>query len=397
MLETVSELHLPNSMDKPVEFPRAPNPPAFGAVLTLTNSMEPLISSPFPALHHWFLRQKQSHKDAKIYKDGAIDTMIKEALVKFTDRGADALERQGNDRSVIDHMVRRELLEAAKEGRRPEYVLSVGYQKSKADLCRYDTLEAKDQVFGFLMAGHETTGTTVSWGVKFLADNQQEQSRLRSVLRSTYPHATAQRRQPTDREIATLHHPYIDAVLEEILRCGQTVSAIARRATIDTEILGHAIPKGTDVFFLTHAGYVAPALGTVEEHTRSSSSQASKDKYGLWDLSDIGVFKPERWLRNVGESSDMHFDKTAGPNIQFGLGLRSCFGKSEHVDQRQTNDFIDRLAGRRLAYVELRMLVVLIIWNFELHAVAKELGTYKSVDRIAHQPQKCYVCLKKAG
>ncbi|KAG9963303.1 cytochrome P450, partial [Aureobasidium melanogenum] len=362
MLETISGMHLPAGGHVPVVFPKAPHLPAFDAVLTLAESVTPLISSPAPKLHHWFLRQSKSYKDAKRYKDQEIETMMKAAIDKFSEDQVDALEKQGKDRSAIDHMIRRELLASRKEGRSPQY----------------DTPAAKDELFGFLIAGHETTATTTAWAVKLLSDNHQAQSKLREVLRSTYTDAAVERRQPTAKEIATLHHPYIDAILEEILRCGGTVAVVSRCAMVDTDVFGIRIPKGHDLNFVTHASYVAPPVGIVEEHTRSPSSQASKDKTGVWEVSDISVFKPERWLRPTGEKGEVEFQKNAGPTLQFGAGIRGCF-------------------GRRLAYIELRMLIVLIIWNFELLPVPNKLGTYLAIDKITHQPQKCYLRLKKAG
>ncbi|KEQ59861.1 cytochrome P450 [Aureobasidium melanogenum CBS 110374] len=362
MLEALSDMQLPTGRDVPVVFPQAPHPPAFDAVLTLAESVTPLISSPSPKIHHWFLRQSSSYKDAKRYKDQEIETMMKAAIDKFSEDRVDALEKQGKDRSAIDHMIRRELLASRKEGRSPQY----------------DTPAAKDELFGFLIAGHETTATTTAWAVKLLSDNKKAQSKLREVLRSTYTDAASEQRQPTAGEIATLHHPYIDATLEEILRCGGTIAVMSRCAMVDTDVFGIRIPRGTDLNFLTHAGYVAPPVGVVEEHTRSPSSQAAKDKTGIWEVSDINVFKPERWLRPTDKKGEVEFQKNAGPSLQFGAGIRGCF-------------------GRRLAYIELRMLIVLIIWNFELLPVPEKLGTYLASDKITHQPQKCYLCLKKAG
>ncbi|KAI5200906.1 cytochrome P450 [Aureobasidium subglaciale] len=362
MLESIPDLSLPSSKDKAISFPKAPHPPAFDAILTLTNSMEPLISSPFPKIHHWFLRQSRSYRDAKRYKDQEIEHMIKMAVNKFADSQTIALEKQGIDRSAIDHMIRRELLASRKEGRSPQY----------------DTPAAKDELFGFLIAGHDTTSTTVAWAVKLLSDNRSAQEKLREVLRSTYADATAEKRQPTAEEVTTLHNPYIDATLEEILRCGGTASVLSRVALVDSDIFGIRIPKGTDVNFMSYFGYIAPSVGTIEEDKRSTSSQASKDKTGVWETSDIEAFNPKRWLRRIGETDEMEFMKNAGPTLQFGAGVRGCF-------------------GRRLAYIELRMLVVFIVWNFELLPVPEELGTYMAVDRITHQPQKCYVRLKKAG
>lgn len=205
--------------------------------------------------------------------------------------------------------------------------------------------------------------------------------------------AAIERRQPTAQEIATLHHPYIDAVLEEILRCGGTIAVMSRCAMVDTHVFGIRIPKGTDLNFLTNASFVAPPVGIVKEHTRSASSQASKDKTGVWEVSDISVFKPERWIRRTGEKGEVEFQKNAGPTLQFGAGIRGCFGMLYCFCRK--GEVSDRFAGRRLAYIELRMLIVLIIWNFELLSTPEGLGTYHSIDKITHQPQKCYLRLKR--
>jgi hypothetical protein len=327
ILETVSGMTLPSSKDVPVHFPKPPHPPAFDAVLTITESITPLIASPYPKIHHWFLRQSKSYKEAKKYKDQEIESVMKAAIKKFSEDQIDSLEKQGKDRSAVDHMIRRELLASRKEGREPQWVLFNHSNDRKTDITsRYDTPAAKDEIFGFLIAGHETTSTTTAWGVKLLSDNQQAQTKLREVLRSTYVLAADEKRQPTPRELAILHHPYIDAVLEEILRCGSTAAVTSRLAMVDTDVLGVHIPKGTDVNFLAYADYIAPPVGAIEEHKRSSSSQASKDKTGVWRVSDISVFKPERWLQPTGEKGEVEFTKNAGPSLPFGAGIRGCFG-----------------------------------------------------------------------
>lgn len=176
--------------------------------------------------------------------------------------------------------------------------------------------------------------------MKLLSDNQQSQIKLREVLRSTYVDAAFERRQPTPKELATLHHPYIDAMLEEILRCASTAAVTSRLAMVDTDVLGFHIPKGTDVNFLAYADYIAPPIGAIEERKRSSSSQASKDRTGVWEVSDIGVFKPERWLKTTGEKGEVEFTKNAGPSLPFGAGIRGCFGMCTASFSNRSNPLI---------------------------------------------------------
>lgn len=58
--------------------------------------------------------------------------------------------------------------------------------------------------------------------------------------------------------------------------------------------------------------------------------------------------------------------------MQFGGGLRGCFGK-------------------KLAYLEIRTLLVLLVWSFELQQVPEGLRGYEAVDVLTHKPRKCYL------
>lgn len=99
-----------------------------------------------------------------------------------------------------------------------------------------------------------------------------------------------------------------------------------RVATVDTSILGHHIPKGTDVFFPICGPSFLDAPMKVNERTRSASSQEAKEKYGVWEVSDTGTFLPERWLMKDSEGNET-FNPRAGPSLPFGAGIRGCFGR----------------------------------------------------------------------
>ena len=65
----------------------------------------------------------------------------------------------------------------------------------------------------------------------------------------------------------------------------------------------------------------------------------------------------------------------AGPTLPFGLGVRGCF-------------------GRRLAYLELRILVTLLVWHLEFLPCPPVLSSYAARDRLTHSPTQCYVRLR---
>jgi hypothetical protein len=52
--------------------------------------------------------------------------------------------------------------------------------------------------------------------------------------------------------------------------------------------------------------------------------------------------------------------------------------------------------GRKLAEIELRILLVLLVWNFDLQPTPAELSSYRAVDKVTHQPQQCFVRLAPA-
>jgi cytochrome P450 len=166
----------------------------------------------------------------------------------------------------------------------------------------------------------------VTWGLKFLTDHQRVQQKLRHILRSTFSEPAASGTKPSAAEIVKSQIPYLDATLEEILRCGQTAAGAMRVAKCDTDILGYHIPKGTDVFCMANGPGFKSAPFAVDETLRSGSSRDAKDRTGVWDVTDMSLFMPERWLTQ-GDNGEVVFDSRAGPNIPFGLGPRGCFGK----------------------------------------------------------------------
>ena len=158
-----------------------------------------------------------------------------------------------------------------------------------------------------------------------MSDHEVVQDRVRQAIRDAIPAAAAAERQPSYSEIVAAKMPYFDAVVEEILRCGGTAAAHARRCLFDVDLLGVRLPKDTNVFFMTNGPSFTAAPMHIDESARSRSSQEWKNKTGEWDPSDISEFKPERWLK-VGERGGIEFDLQAGPNTQFGGGARGCFG-----------------------------------------------------------------------
>lgn len=226
-----------------------------------------------------------------------------------------------------------------------------------------------------MVAGHDTTSTTLLWGLKYLSDSPAVQRKLQAALHDTFQAASQEKRPPTVQEIVRAHIPYLDATQEEIIRTSLTAEMVTRVATKDAVVLGARIPKGTSLFFIMSGpGYVAPQAGEIAEYQRSESCQAAKARVGSWDPNDMHLFRPERWL--VEEDGKTVFSSTAGPHLAFGLGPRGCFGK-------------------RLAYLQIKILLVLLLWKFKLKPVPENLGGFVPVEKLTRQPERCYVSLEK--
>ena len=306
-LSNLNKIGLPENTDSPAKVPTTPTPEAFDSIITLTNSLEIATSSPIPRWHHWFaLKFYPSLVSAGKHKDKLIQDRLDEAWKRFTRGSKD--DDQAN--CALDYLVQREVTIAKKENRPPQY----------------DTPAIKDELFGFLIAGHDTTSTTISWGLKHLTSNQQVQANVQSALRTHHKRAHDAGHAPTVDEIVKADIPYLDATIEEFHRLGGTASSNVRRALCDTEVLGYPIPKGTDVFMINNGpGYISAPLH-VDDSKRSQSSIDNKDRYGMWEVSNIGAFQPERWLKK-NEKGEMEFNPRAGPAHPFGAGPRGCFGR----------------------------------------------------------------------
>jgi len=302
LLSSGVDINLPKDTDLEVVFPHVPPPEAFQSIVTVSDSVSIPLNSPFPRLHHQLAVRLVPHlRKATHHKEQMISGGIRRSQAKF----AHASDNDDAVKCALDLVVQREAQMAKKEGRP----------------AKPDTQAVRGELFGFLVAGHDTSSTTFMWTLKFLTDYQDVQDKLRAALRSSFKEALASGTNPSAAAISKAKIPYLDAVLEECHRLGQTAGSVIRTATVDTTVLGHHIPKGTDLMFLTNGVDFALPSMPIDEKVRSSSSRESKGKNGTWDQSNIAQFIPERWI-----DKDGNFDPRAGPNMPFGGGLRGCFG-----------------------------------------------------------------------
>lgn len=136
-----------------------------------------------------------------------------------------------------------------------------------------------------VVAGHDTTSSTISWGLMYLADHPQPQAALRHHLAKIFSLAVTEQRQPTVQEIIASHAPYVDAVIEEILRVSVVLPMISREPLVDTTILGYPVPKGTLVMCLSNGPSFFSRGIFVNETLRTKESA----KVAGWNDEDMDV------------------------------------------------------------------------------------------------------------
>jgi cytochrome P450 family 110 len=146
--------------------------------------------------------------------------------------------------------------------------------------------EINDEVLTLLMAGHETTATTLAWALHHLAATPAAQQRLFEELSGSFPEGVVD----PDRARKL---PYLTAVVNETLRLTPIAVAVPRRLREAVTLAGHHLPAGTTVGASIYVAHRSLA----------------------WERPD--EFEPERFL--TGSPSPFIF-------FPFGGGTRRCVG-----------------------------------------------------------------------
>ncbi|KEY70887.1 hypothetical protein S7711_00731 [Stachybotrys chartarum IBT 7711] len=268
---------------------------------------------------------------------------------KHIDTAIDRLTGGKEAETGMDQMVYREHKAARKAGRRPVF----------------DQQIMIDEAYGNLIAGQHTTSAALVWILKLLADYPEVQVKLREELETLLTAAMEENRLPTTEEIINTRMPYLDAVLEEVLRL-RAAMIVPRDATTDTQLLGCAIPKGTVVLLVCQG----------PDFSASPTSQYWRDaketrRYPGNGNRDLEVFDPERWLVRH-DNGEVEFDSYSYPQLAFGLGIRSCW-------------------GRRLAQLEMRIVTVMMTLKFDLLDVPEPLASHEATYDISYRAKKGFL------
>ncbi len=192
----------------------------------------------------------------------------------------------------------------------------------------YGEKAVRDEFITMLLAGFETSGSTVAWMLYCLASHPEVVDWLREevdeVLAAGDLSMDSLKRMPRAR-----------AVVDEVMRLYPATWWFAREAQVDDVIDGLAVRKGTAVFLCPWVLHRQP---------------------NLWD--DPTRFEPRRWLSG---------DPDRFAYIPFGAGARSCI-------------------GQHLARAEFMAVAAAVVSAFDLEPRSGALGALKPVGGVTLAP-----------
>jgi cytochrome P450 len=148
----------------------------------------------------------------------------------------------------------------------------------------------RDELVTLLLAGHETTASTVGWTLNLVGQHPEVRRRLHEEAVSVYGD-----RRPSYEDLTKLR--YTNMVLQETMRLCPPVWILPRRALAEDEVGGYHVPAGADVL-------ICPYI--LHRHPR------------YW--ADPLRFDPERF------DPDAPSDRPRYAHLPFGAGPRFCVG-----------------------------------------------------------------------
>jgi enediyne biosynthesis protein E7 len=163
----------------------------------------------------------------------------------------------------------------------------------------------RDELVTLLLAGHETTASTVGWTLNQVSQHPEVRARLHEEAVAVYGD-----RRPSYEDLTKLRYTHM--VLQEAMRLYPPVWILPRRAIAADEVGGYHVPAGAEVLICPY---------TLHRHPR------------YWPEPDR--FDPERF------DPDVKTDRPRYAHIPFGAGPRFCVGN--HLGMMEATFIISAL------------------------------------------------------
>ncbi|TFK52808.1 cytochrome P450 [Heliocybe sulcata] len=195
--------------------------------------------------------------------------------------------------------------------------LLVKANASEESKSRLSDEELYAQMSVMLLAGHETTATSLSWALWVLAGHKDVQHRMRQEILAAEDDARSQGEASLSlTQVEKL--PYFQAVLKESMRLHPAIFQNFRVAARDVVVsLSKPVMSASGV----PVNEVAIPAGT---RIVTSYSCYNRDK-DIWG-DDANEFKPERWLSESETPAQGLSLGVVGHLMNFGTGGRTCVG-----------------------------------------------------------------------
>ncbi len=179
----------------------------------------------------------------------------------------------------VNRLIYREIAERrrAEDVAERDDVLSMMIGATHEDGSPMSDEEIRDQLMTLLMAGHETTATSLAWAVERLARHPDKLERLRA-------------------EVEEGREEYLTATIQETLRLRPVITLVPRLLTEPVEIGGYELPAGVSAAPCIYLAHRNPEVYPEPQR-----------------------FLPERFLENPPGTYNW---------IPFGGGVRRCLGAS---------------------------------------------------------------------
>lgn len=238
--------------------------------------------------------------------------------------------------AVCDRIVaeRREATKAGAGDDETQDLLTLLAEAESAEDGSFDADELREQVLVFLLAGHETTATSLGFALHLLAGHPDQRKRAHEEVDRVLAGRT-----PGAADLDAL--PFLTQVLKEAMRLFPAGPIIGRRAVAATEIDGHTIPAGADVIVAPWVTHRHPAY---------------------WE--DPERFDPDRFTPEA---------EAARPRyawFPFGGGPRACI-------------------GQHFSMLESVIALAMILQAYDLEAVDTEVPVVSAVTLRAAGPARC--------
>ncbi|MFD7260211.1 cytochrome P450 [Streptomyces sp. NPDC059874] len=237
---------------------------------------------------------------------------------------------------VCDQIISGRRSGAGSEEGEGQDLLSLLAAAKSSDDGEFDASELRDQVLIFLLAGHETTATSLSFALHLLARHPEQQRRAREEINRVLGDRT-----PEAADLDRL--PYLTQVLKEAMRLYPAAPIIGRNAVAATEIGGYTIPAGGNVILAPWVTHRHP---------------------DYWP--DPERFDPERFTPEA---------EAARPRyawFPFGGGPRACI-------------------GQHFSMLESVIALAMILRAYEFEAVDTDIPVSAGITLVTQGPTRCRV------